>query len=617
MVAHIILSRRLPLSLPWLDYRIPDELESKIKIGQLVKVPFRYQKAYGIVHHLTPAYRGDFKNLKSVEEIVNLSPALSQNQLSFLEEISVLYQTSLGFLVKNNLFSLQKTKVKIFQNEKGCGKNSTMSVSKPTAFFYSTADELGEYLKQNLLTHDQNLIIVPEINDLQNIANLLLPEIQEQIMTFHSDIAEKRYFECWLRIWNQEQHIIVGTRQALFLPWQNLKNIFLIKEGDPLHKNWDMAPRFHARDASLLLSTCHKAKLHLLDHTPSMETYYFSSKNIFSSAIKKVVPMAQDRTLLIHTSAQQPSLLHETVLEKLSDSKRVSFIFTPQRGSAHYIFCSDCNFVFVCPECGGNLTYHAKNNEIKCHNCKYQTLLFSTCAKCGGLSIRARGIGTESVEKELRKIFPEKEVIRLDSDDKTRKYLALPNQGIIIGTQFAWNKIEWRKIDLMAFVDIDSTLTIPEFKTNEHIWYSLRQAQYLLPEHAELCVQTRKPDHLVFSSLMRPEFFYEKELQERKKFFYPPFVFILKLYHGNQDKEQSEVAAQNLHSKLKNLTKNSQNITIMSPLSMKPLFRNKKYWIAIVVKISFASYKRDSKHILAHIPSEWKVDLNPNSLLSF
>jgi primosomal protein N' (replication factor Y) len=381
-----------------------------------------------------------------------------------------------------------------------------------------------------------------------------------------------------------------------------------------------MAPRFHTRDAVLILSTSHQSQLHLLDHTPSVETYYFSQKKVFVSGSESITALKTDQTTLITISSQnKQSILSETVIEKLTEKNSgIQFIFMHQRGSAHYIFCRDCNFVFSCPECHGSLTFHTRINELQCHTCKYHSPLFTTCFSCQGTNIAMYGTGTEAIEKELKKIFPERNIIRIDSDEPLSDQLIFKEkQTIVIGTQFAWNKLVWKDINLMIYADTDIALTIPEYKTNEHLWYSIRSAEYYLPEEAELYIQTRKPEHLVFSFLTHPEGFYEYELKERRKFKFPPFAYIIKLYYGGTTQTQGEQEAQKIKSKLQDLTNSSQNITISGPIAMKPHVRKKKYWYVLIVKVDYQYYKRDSKRILSHIPDQWKVDLNPNSLLSY
>jgi primosomal protein N' (replication factor Y) len=218
------------------------------------------------------------------------------------------------------------------------------------------------------------------------------------------------------------------------------------------------------------------------------------------------------------------------------------------------------------------------------------------------------GTGTEAIEKELKKIFPERNIIRIDSDEPLSDQLIFKEkQTIVIGTQFAWNKLVWKDINLMIYADTDIALTIPEYKTNEHLWYSIRSAEYYLPEEAELYIQTRKPEHLVFSFLTHPEGFYEYELKERRKFKFPPFAYIIKLYYGGTTQTQGEQEAQKIKSKLQDLTNSSQNITISGPIAMKPHVRKKKYWYVLIVKVDYQYYKRDSKRILSHIPRPEKL----------
>ena len=621
MIAQIIPLRRMPITLPYLDYLIPEELEKIVQIGQLVKIPLRSSSTYGIILHLTSHQRGNFKINKSIEEIINLSPALSLEQLHFLEEISSLYQTSLGFLLISNLFNPQPSKIKKFREEKNTIISEHKNATKPQAFFYSSDQEISSYFKKNILNNGLNLILVPDTSQIKKVFTSLSSELQSKTICFTGDIGDKTYFQNWLSIWKGDKRIVVGTRSALFLPWSNLQNIFLYNEGDPIYKSWDMAPRFHTRDAALLLSIHHRAQLHLIDHTPSVEIFYFTEKKVFNPSSEPLKPLKIDRTTLINISSQsRQSLLNETVIDKLSQIQTgTQFIFMHQRGSAHYIFCRDCNFVIVCPECGNSLTFHARTNELRCHTCHYHSPLFTACPSCHGTNIGMYGTGTEVVEKELKTLFPEKNIVRCDSDNENDKILTSSEQTstIIIGTQYAWNRIHWDDINLMIIPDVDVALTIPEYKTNEHLWYSIRSAEAFLPEDAELLIQTRKPDHPVFSHLTNPSGFYEHELAERKKFKFPPYAYILKLYYGGSSQAESLQEARRLCRKLKDLTNTSQNITISEPIAMKPFIRKKKFWQVLIIKINYEHYKRDCKLLLSVVPSTWKVDLNPNSLLSF
>jgi primosomal protein N' (replication factor Y) len=609
----------MPLTLPWLDYTIPAELISLIKVGQLVKIPFRSKIEYGIVKKLIETSSFSLK-LKNILEIGNLLPVYSNAQLNFFEEVSILYQTSLGFLLKGSFFSLQKSKLQYFFSL--TFKEPLISpslVEKPVVFTHSSVPELVKYLEENIQISAQNLILVPEVAQINQLVSQLSSEIKDKISILTSEVSPKKYTEHWFEIWSGQKTIVIGTRSALFLPFFNLKNIFFLDEANPSHKSWDMAPRFHARDIALLLSTCHQAKLHLIGHTLSVETYYFLQKGVFTSTLaSRINSLKIEQTTLVHqhyTQKGNNSFLVENVLEKINGlHEGITFLFMHQRGSAHYIFCKDCNTAFTCEMCHNSYTYHARIKKLVCHACKYSTLLIVTCTSCGGNNIAMYEAGTEAVEGELKKMFPNRIVLSIDSDTKPLQ-IDYTKPTIIIGTQFAWNKINWMKVRCMVFVDTDLTLSIPEYKSYEYLWYSIRNAQYLLSSEAELLIQTKKPEHFIFTSLVKPDEFYTQELSERRKFSYPPFAYIVKLFYGCPYQEAAEIEARRLYRKLKELTSTSQTITISPPLAMKPYFTKKKYWNAVIIKINYRFYKRDIKWLLKQVRDEWKVDLNPNSLL--
>jgi crossover junction endodeoxyribonuclease RuvC len=279
MIAHVIPAKRMPLSLPFFDYTVSEPDQSRIKIGQLVKIPFRNTEEFGIVYEIDAQTPIKTKPLKTISSIVFEQPLLHKQQLDFLTEISDFYHVSLGFLIKTNLPPLQKRKLEKLKSVIATHNITTTpvgTISKPQLCIYRTPTEKTDTLIKKITEHtDQTLILVPEMSAIKKITDILPPEIVERLSIITSELNPKELFAAWFAIWSGEKKIIIGTRAALFLPWQNLEHIILDDEGNPNYKSWDMAPRLHTRDAALFLAKNHRAHTTLLSHTPAVETLFF------------------------------------------------------------------------------------------------------------------------------------------------------------------------------------------------------------------------------------------------------------------------------------------------------------------------------------------------------
>ena len=651
MFIQVIPAKRMPLSLPWLDYSVPEELTDKIKIGQLVKIPFRNREEFGVVCDIKPSLSEKKLKIKPLKEIIFAEPILSERQLNFLADISEFYHVSLGFLLKNNLIPLQKTKIKKVSLSEhsplGRGRGglawglptiyndiqptpglrafpAQAGNTKPTVFIHKNDEEEKEIILKILSRQGgQTLILVPELAVIKKIAGILPAEILNRAITVTSELTNKELFARWLEVWSGEKDIIVGTRTALFFPWFNLTNIILTDEGNPNYKSWDMAPRLHARDGAVFLAKHHGAKLTLLCHTPAVETYYFAQKKVYAGANLDLKPINKHPEIIdmrAERRAKNYSLMSIDLLKEFRDIKDGDvFFFLNRRGTAGYVGCRDCGNVLKCPVCQRSLTYHQDSQLLSCHYCQHSEPMPQVCQKCHGVNVAMYGAGTQLAEELIKKILPpddKRVIIRIDSDENDLTKLDTERAKIIIGTQLAWPRINWQKIKLFAFLDADAPLFIPEYKIIENLWQQLRDAQFNLPDTAKFIIQTGHPDHLVFQSLFNPENFYAQQLAERQALGYPPFKFLLKLFHGQANPDATKKEAEKLAQNLSALTKNSQNIIISGPLETSPHQRAGQYWQVILAKIKYATYKQSVKFLLAHTPENWKADPNPNSILS-
>ena len=626
MIIQIIPAKRMPLSLPFFDYSVPPKLKHKIKIGQLVKIPFRSNEEFGIIYDIKPSSNNKKLKIKPLKEIIFNKPILSKPQLDFLKEISELYHVSLGFLLKSNLLPLQKRKLsdlgqKSSKRINKPAKNS--SFAKPQVYVYKNEIEKKEIILEKLKNgRGQFLILTPELSSATKLAELLPNDILKRAVTITSELTAKELFAKWAQIWSGEKDVVIGTRTALFLPWFNLKNIILTDESSASHKSWDMAPRLHARDGAVFLAKHHGAKLVLLDHTPAVETYYFAQKKVYAGENLDLKPFGKGLEIIDMRNerrAKNYSLISLGLLQEFQNIKDGDiFFFLNRRGTAGYVGCRDCGNVLKCPSCHRTLTYHQNSSLLVCHYCKHTEPMPTVCKNCNGVNVAMYGAGTQLAEELIKKIMrpdDRRAVIRIDSDENDLAKLNTSESKIIIGTQLAWPRINWQKIKLLAFLDADAPLFIPEYKIIENLWRQLRDAQFNLPPTAKFFIQTEHPEHLVFQSLFNPKNFYDQQLAERQALGYPPFKFLLKLFHGESSPDAAKKEAVKLASQLSALTKNNPDIIITGPLETSPARHAGQYWQVILAKIKYATYKQSIRFLLAQMPENWKADPNPNSIL--
>ncbi len=637
VIAKIILPRRMPRYLSLLDYLVPDELADSIKVGQLTAVPFRNKEIFGVIAAVKQKENFTeqaLKKTKSISKIIFSGPLLSLPQINFLNDLAEFYHTSLGFLLKENLPPLQKKKLASlelkFKNNKSL--KQAVFTAKPRLFIYQTEKQRDDYLKKNLAVKEQNLILVPELKSINKLPKSLL----KKAIIISSQLSPKELFKKWWQIYEGEK-IIIGTRRALFLPWHNLENIFLTDESNPNYKSWDMTPRYQTRDAALFLAKQHNATLHLLTHTPSVETYFFAKKKIYLSTNLSTLnqqSINKFKSNLEKEKKQDINIIDmrderhygnygcfsNKLTEKILQVKNGDiFVFLNRRGASGYVGCRDCGQVLKCPKCDLLLTFHNDNN-LRCHYCGHKQFMARNCEKCHGINMNMLGAGTQLAENQIRKLMVGKnntQVVRIDSDQKDMAYKNTSDDRnkIIIGTQLAWPFVDWEKVKLMVFLDADTSLFVPEYKINENLWYNLRDAKYKLNKQAELLIQTSHPDHLVFTALSSPLKFYEQELKGRQILGYPPFRFLLKLLYGHVNKQVVENEAGQVFKTLSELTKNESGIKLSGPLETTPEFYGGKYWLVILAKIRYDNYKSDVKMLLSGVPEYWKVDPNPNEVL--
>jgi primosomal protein N' (replication factor Y) len=413
----------------------------------------------------------------------------------------------------------------------------------------------------------QVLYLLPEIALTSQIINRLQRYFGDNVGVYHSKYNDNERVEIWNHCLNQEKdfdtgrfQVILGARSALFLPFNNLGLVIVDEEHDSSYKQYDPAPRYHARDAAIMLARLHGAKTLLGSATPAIETYFNTTAGKYGlvemseryggvSMPEIVVANVREETRNKTMQSHFTSVLINSIREALKQDEQV-ILFQNRRGFSLHLVCDSCDWVPMCKNCDISLTYHKKENKIKCHYCGYSENLPSKCPQCQGARVLMKGFGTEKVEEELGAIFPETTIRRMDLDSTRTKYAhqRIINDfeerriNILVGTQMVTKGLDFDNVSLVGILNADNMLNFPDFRSHERSFQLMEQVSGRAGRKAKqgrVIIQSYNPVHPVIQHVVHHDYhaFYRDQLADRSKFLYPPFnrLIILKLKHRDQN----------------------------------------------------------------------------------
>ncbi|PIT86663.1 MAG: primosomal protein N' [Candidatus Magasanikbacteria bacterium CG10_big_fil_rev_8_21_14_0_10_43_6] len=620
MIATVIPIVRLPKHLGYFDYAMSKELVPLLRIGQLVSIPFRNSEHYGIVFSIQKKATPTEKE-KELTSIVHEIPLVDANHLTLIAFMSTLYGVSPCTLLKMSLLPIQKSKIKKMHLEE-LPKKPSLTTATTSLHTYHTPQQQSEtiqHLLQQSSASGQTLILVPEVHAIDETRSALTISQQEDTVVWHSTLTVKQKFERWLHIRNGEKHIVIGTRGSLLLPFFDLQRIIITEEHSDQHKHWDQAPRFHVKD----ICTLKKKPTHLLSYSPSIESYFLAYKKDIPHHKASEAHLQEPPTVIdlrSERAAHNYSCFSLSLEDRIREAEGDVFLFLNRRGFATSLGCQTCGFMNTCNTCALPTIYDQTKNILVCHYCKQQQSPVMTCPSCKDGMVRLRGVGTQLVESSLRTLLGEHHphaVVRIDADIEDISYLPRQRPRMIVGTGKALSHIRWDRTDLIIFVDIDRQLAIPEYMATESVWHTMQQVQFRRLQSSTFYIQTRNPDHNFFQSLGDPDRLYREELHTRHRLAYPPYSYLVKYFFGHANQTAAADEAERVYELLcMALTKEKKPIRLHPPIAMHPFYYRKKYWYAILVKITPAEWQEHLQWVNTYIPPLWKIDPRPISILS-
>lgn len=409
------------------------------------------------------------------------------------------------------------------------------------------------------------LIMVPEIALTPQMINHFEGRFPGRVAVLHSRLTAAEKSREWQSIRNGEARVVLGARSAVFAPLSNLGLIVIDEEHETTYKQ-EEAPRYHTRDVAWWRARYNKAILILGSATPSLESYYRAraGEDQLLTMSERVTPtqlppvtVVDMRQELKDNHRQIFSRLLLTELEGALERGEQALLFINRRGFAGFVLCRECGYVVRCPSCDVSLTLHLDKQLMCCHYCGYEAPVPQTCPECGGVKIRYFSAGTQRVEDEVKKLYPDLPLIRMDSDTTSsrqahsqyyRRFLE-GKARILIGTQMIAKGFDFPAVTLVGVVAADTTLNLPDFRAPERTFQLLTQVAGRTARGklgGKVVIQTYHPGHYAVLAAAKHDYqtFYEAEIENRRQLSYPPFSDLLRfLFSGSDEKVVFEAAS--------------------------------------------------------------------------
>jgi primosomal protein N' (replication factor Y) len=424
----------------------------------------------------------------------------------------------------------------------------------------------------------QVLYLLPEIALTTQIIQRLQRIFGNRVGVYHSKFSDSERVETWKNLLETGQpesfQLILGVRSSLFLPFSKLGLIIVDEEHENTFKQFDPAPRYHARDTAVILARLHQAKVLLGTATPSLESFFnhdlgkYGLVNLseryldIQMPVIEVVDLTMERKKKSMHSHFSPQLVQE--IQLALEQKEQVILFQNRRGFSPYLQCDACGWVPVCKTCDVSLTWHKNQNRLVCHYCGTGYPHLHSCKSCGQADLRTKGFGTEKIEDEISLLFPAARIARLDLDaartrsafERIIRDLEQGNTDILVGTQMVSKGLDFDKVRVVGILDADRLLNFPDFRAFERAFQLMEQVSGRAgrkDKQGKVIIQTSQPDHRIIRNLVRHDYLslYRTELLERRKFNYPPFTRLIRITLKHRDTTHVEMAAERLATLLR------------------------------------------------------------------
>lgn len=473
------------------------------------------------------------------------------------------------------------------------------------------------------LSREQDvLLLVPEISLTAQLVERMRQMFGCRVIAYHSKLTPLRRTQIYMDMLRTGSgRLIVGARSALFLPYKSLGLVVVDEEHDSSYKQTEPSPRYHGRDAAVMLASLHGAKAILGSATPSLESF----NNAMAGKYAGVTLMSRyggslppkiiiSDTMRSVKRGERKSHFNKELLDRIADRLQRGeqiMLFQNRRGYAPYVECPRCGWTARCPHCNVTLSRHLNTNSLRCHYCGYSIEHLQYCPECKTSQLETKGFGTEKVEEEISALFPTARILRLDSDtassdsayNRIISQFAAGEADILVGTQIITKGLDFKGVTLIGVLNADNLTNAPDFRAVERAWQTMLQVAGRAGRRdkaGEVVVQTSDPEHPVFAALSEQGYqhFATAQLRERQMFNYPPFSRLIRITLRHISPERLAKAASQLGVELRS----KLGGRVLGPVTPLVDRIRQEYIVQIIIKIeNGASFSRAKEIVSDHL----------------
>ncbi len=582
------------------------------KITQLKKA----KKQTALVYHFcnkTNAFENNLNisiSKKELFEGTNFSAALLIELCK--KEILIQFEKQVSRIEQEETTQADINLLNKYQEEALAQINSAFETKQVTLIHGITASGKTEIyihlIDEIIKSGRQALYLVPEIALTTQIIKRLKNVFGEKVGIYHSKLNSQERVEIWEKVIqfktepSKGYQVVLGARSALFLPFSNLGIVIVDEEHENSFKQFDPAPRYNARDMAVVLGYQHDAKVLLGSATPSFESYYnaMHGKYALVNLFKRHSEMELPEILVADVKrAYKRKQMHSILTPELFGQIETALgngeqiiLFQNRRGYSPFVECFKCGWIPKCKNCDVSLTYHKFKNRLTCHYCGFSQALHNSCDSCGSPEVKTRGFGTEKIEDEIKSLFKNARIARMDLDTTQNKFafekiihhLETRKTDILVGTQMVTKGLDFEHVSVVGILNADNLINFPDFRAHERAYQLISQVSGRAGrkhKRGKVIIQTSQPEHPLFTLIKNQDYneFLEMQLQERELFKYPPVFRLIKIAVKHKNITTVDRASEMLGNELRK----NKSIIVLGPefpiIARIQLWYQKEIWL--------------------------------------
>ena len=579
-------------------YSVADGLD--IGPGYRVLAPFGSRRLTGYVVATTETPPPGVKEIKQIERAVDKRAIFDSRLIDLAGWLSDMYLCSFGEALATVLpGGRREVEPEEMGGELAISKEVTLSAHQRNAIEQIGRASRGVYylhgvtgsgktevflqVSREILGRGRGVIyLVPEISLTHQVVDVYQSFLDRPVAVLHSGLTPSQRLKMWLDLFDGTVGLVIGARSAVFAPVKNLGLIIIDEEHEGSYKS-GTTPRYHARQVAMHRCRTEDAVLLMGSATPSLEAYHYmhSGKLQHFSLPERLsggsMPAVEIQDLNGESVPLSRSLIRE--IRTTHEQGRQSILFLNRRGFSYFFHCHSCGYEMKCRNCSVNLTYHKQNNSMVCHYCGYRSPPVDVCPECGSIDVGYSGFGTERIEEEIERLFPDLTVRRVDTDSVRKKHVLkeILNEfhagkiDILLGTQMVAKGLNFPGVKLVGIISADTGLQLPDFRAAERTFNLIVQvsgrAGRFHPD-GKVIVQTYLPKNETIRLAARGdlETFYNKELEARKMLGFPPFTRLIRLVFRARSSAKSRSAAAGFAQILSEQEEAGTDVEILGPV---------------------------------------------------